>query len=195
MPLRIFLISHAATAAMRSGRFPADDALDQRGMEATQTWRSRVDAMPATTAFRSAASCVGDTARLLNVEATIAPALNETDYGRWAGQRLADIAATEPDALATWLSDPQAAPHGGVSFEAMARRVGAWLDDLPDTPATIIALTHASVARAAIIHALGAPLAAHSRIEIAPLTMVELRRSARGWHWIANVPEWMENAT
>lgn len=170
---------------MRSGRFPADDALDQRGVEATQTWRSRIDAFQANAAFRSATICVSETARLFKLDAAIAPALNEADVGRWAGLRLADIAATEPEALATWLGDPQAAPHGGESFEAVARRVGAWLDDLPDTPATIIVLTHASVIRAAIIHALGGPLAAHSRIEIAPLSLVELRRSTLGWRWIA----------
>ncbi|SHN13075.1 Broad specificity phosphatase PhoE [Duganella sacchari] len=186
MHLRLLLISHAATAAMRSGRFPSDDALDERGIEATQAWRPRIEAMQAAAAFRSTAVCVGETARLLNLDAAIAPALAEIDFGRWTGQGLADLAAAEPDSLATWLSDPQTAPHGGESFGALAARVGAWLDALPDTSGTVIALTHASVIRAAILHALGAPLSAHARIEVAPLSLVELRRSARGWSWITS---------
>jgi broad specificity phosphatase PhoE len=184
MNLRLLLVSHAATAAMRRGCFPADDTLDERGIEATQAGRARIQAARATAAFCSPTECTKEMARILGIAAEAAAALAEADYGRWCGQHLSDIAASEPEALAMWLSDPHSAPHGGESFGAVVGRVGAWLDDLPDTSATIIALTHASVIRAAIIHALGAPLAANSRIEIAPLSLVELRRSARGWTWM-----------
>jgi broad specificity phosphatase PhoE len=61
------------------------------------------------------------TARLLNLDAAIAPALAEIDFGRWTGQGLADLAAAEPDSLATWLSDLQTAPHGGESFGRAGR--------------------------------------------------------------------------
>ncbi|SIO71237.1 Broad specificity phosphatase PhoE [Burkholderia sp. GAS332] len=47
----------------------------------------------------------------------------------------------------------------------------------------IVAVTHAPVIRAAIVHALGASSAIFPRIEIAPLSIVELRHSRRGWTW------------
>lgn len=185
MHLRLFLLSHAATPAMRRGDFPADDALDARGIDATRLWSERVRALRADATYRSPDVCVAQTADLLGLPAQVAPALAEADYGRWRQQSLADIADSEPAALATWLGEPDAAPHGGESFGAVTQRVGGWMDSLPEQSGAVVALTHASVIRAAILHALGAPVGAHARIEIAPLSLVELRRSARGWSWMA----------
>lgn len=53
----------------------------------------------------------------------------------------------------------------------------------PHNTQNIIAVTHAPVVRAAIVHVLGASPAIFSRIEIAPLSTVELRHSRRGWTW------------
>ncbi|MDI7047409.1 histidine phosphatase family protein, partial [Escherichia coli] len=53
----------------------------------------------------------------------------------------------------------------------------------PQNAQNVVAVTHAPVIRAAIVHALGASPAIFSRIEIAPLSMIELRRSRRGWIW------------
>jgi broad specificity phosphatase PhoE len=47
----------------------------------------------------------------------------------------------------------------------------------------IVAVTHAPVIRPAIVHALGASSAIFPRIEITPLSIVELRHSQRGWTW------------
>lgn len=51
----------------------------------------------------------------------------------------------------------------------------------PHNTQNVIAVTHAPVIRAAIVHVLGASPAIFSRIEIAPLSVVELRHSRRGW--------------
>lgn len=53
----------------------------------------------------------------------------------------------------------------------------------PHNTQNVIAVTHAPVIRAAIVHVLGASPASFPRIEIAPLSMVELRHSRRGWTW------------
>jgi broad specificity phosphatase PhoE len=196
MHTRLLLISHAATAAMRSGRFPADDPADafdptdKRGMAAAAAasqLRERLSAIGNASILCSPAACAGDTARMLGfaAEMQIAPELADADYGHWRGRRLADIAAAgEQSALTAWSSDPDAAPPGGESFRAVLARTGAWLDSLEDAGA-IIAITHAPLMRAAIIHALNAPPASFPHIEITPLSVVELRRSARGWTWWA----------
>jgi len=195
MQTRLLLVSHAPTAAQRSGRFAGpDEGLDARGHAAAAAYAQRAGlTRGGSAALTSPAACARDTAAALGLAATVCDALAETDYGSWRGRRLAELAAEAaqasraPHALEAWLRDPAAAPPGGESFDAVLARVGAWLDgfaapaDAPDR--TVIAITHAAVMRAAIIHALHASSAAFAHIEIAPLTVVELRRSTRGWAW------------
>jgi broad specificity phosphatase PhoE len=205
MRTRLLLVSHAPSAAQRSGRFAGpDEGLDARGLAAAAAYAQRAplagegaiasaSGSPGGTALTSPAACARETAAALGLTATVCDALADTDYGNWRGLRLAELAAHEPQALEAWLRDPAAAPPGGESFDAVRARVGAWLDTLaapavtaPDLAAgrTVIAVTHAAVMRAAIVHALGSPSACFAQIEIAPLTTVELRHSAtRGWTW------------
>ncbi|MGF6777275.1 histidine phosphatase family protein [Paraburkholderia sp. GAS334] len=187
MQTRLLLVSHAATRAMRVGAFPADDPLDARGLAEIEAWRERAQIVAqAARVFRSDATCVREMAEALGLKTEAAPALADVDCGEWRGRRLSDLAAEEPDALAAWTRSPDAAPPGGESFGMVLARVGAWLDALQ--PAhdgdALVAITHAVVIRAAIIYALGAPASAFRRIEIAPLSIVELRRSRdRSWVW------------
>ncbi|MFM0738875.1 histidine phosphatase family protein [Paraburkholderia xenovorans] len=185
MNTRLLLISHAATAAMRAGRFPADDPLDARGVAETQAAAARMHLSIAedATAFTSPASCARETATTLSLKATVESRLADIDYGEWHGKRLADLAAEAPQDLAAWTRDPDAAAHGGESFSQLVKRVGTWLDAL-SAPEEIVGITHATVLRAAIIHALGASPAVFAHIEIAPLSLVELRRSVRGGEWV-----------
>ena len=59
------------------------------------------------------------TAVALELPATIDELLRDVDYGRWAGATLKEIAAREPAAVAAWLGDPAAAPHGGEPLAAL----------------------------------------------------------------------------
>jgi broad specificity phosphatase PhoE len=191
MQTRLWLISHASTAAQRSATFAdANEPLDARGLAEANAYAQRsrfaFDGAREVRALTSPAACARDTAQALGLNATVAVELAETDYGEWRRARVADIAMQAPQALEAWLRDPAAAPPRGESFEAVIARVGAWLDALAnDHPAdlTVIAITHAAVLRAALIHALHAPAAVFTQIEIAPLAMIELRHSKRGWTW------------
>jgi broad specificity phosphatase PhoE len=225
MDTRLLLISHASTAALRAGRFPADDPLDARGLAEAGAARARLSIPDDAAVFISPAVCARDTASALGLGAaalgqgaSVDEGLADMDYGLWHGRRLADLAVEAPHDLAAWTHDPDAAAHGGESFSQLVKRVGQWLDALNDalsegvTRATdrasndgtsepgnhtsgektsvipsntqnVVAVTHAPVIRAAIVHALGASPVVFPRIEIAPLSMVELRRSRRGWTW------------
>ncbi|CAH2800226.1 MAG: Putative phosphoglycerate mutase() [uncultured Paraburkholderia sp.] len=195
MNLRLLLISHAPTAAMRAGRFPADDPLDARGL-GQRPPRARLNLSlkfaDDAAAFVSPALCARDTSSALGLIGQTDAALADIDYGNWRGQRLNELAAHTPEALAAWTRDPDAAPHGGESFSQVVTRIGGWLDALAATPDNasaderhVVALTHAPVIRAAIVHVLGASPAIFSRMEIAPLSVVELRHSRqRGWSWL-----------
>jgi len=197
MNLRLLLISHAPTAAMRAGRFPADDPLDARGLAEAQAAQARLSHLSHLAAFNEApafvspAVCARDTASALGLNAKVDAALADIDYGNWTGRRLADLAAQTPTELSAWMRDPDAAPHGGESFSQAVKRIGDWLDaldvalhDEPGNARDVIAVTHAAIIRAAVIHALSASSAIFPRIEIAPLTVVELHHSQqRGWAW------------
>ena len=194
MDIRLLLISHASTAAMRAGRFPADDPLDARGLAEAAAARARLSIPDDAAVFVSPAVCARDTASALGLGAvaSVDERLADMDYGRWHGRRLVDLAVEAPHDLAAWTHDPDAAAHGGESFSQLVKRVGQWLDALngalsedviQGNTQTVVAVTHAPVIRAAIVHALGAPPGVFPHIEIAPLSMVELRRSRRGWTW------------
>src|SRR5450830_1596218 len=181
--MQLLMISHAATKEMRSGRFPADDLLDERAVAATQAWRQYALLPAQAEVFISAAACTHATAQLLGLNAQIAPALTEIDHGRWRGESLADVAASEPEALAEWMRDPTTATHGGESFGAALTRVGVWMDSL-EHGKSVVAVTHTSILRAAIIHALDITPTAFARIEIGPLCLIQLSHSTRGWSWL-----------
>ncbi|RKT20725.1 broad specificity phosphatase PhoE [Paraburkholderia sp. RAU2J] len=203
MDMRLLLLSPASTAAQRAGRFPADDPLDARGLAEVKAHAARLRAALSGDAatFVSPATCARETASALGLAATVDAALADINYGNWQGRRLADLAIEAPQELAAWTLDPYAAPPGGESFSQLVTRMGQWLDALgtPDETGggttngktsaastrahTVVAVTHAPLLRAAIVYAIGASPTVFPRIEITPLSMVELRYSQRGWTW------------
>lgn len=184
MPTRLTLICHGATAATRSGAFPADEPLEERALVRAATLRSmlrRADRVWTSPALRAR-----QTAAALGLDAVEEPALRDGDHGRWAGRRLEEVQAEEPDAVIAWLSDPDAAPHGGETLSALLRRAAAWLDARAGDGGHGIAVTHAAMIRAAILHVLAAPTSSFWRIDIAPLSVVELSHDGRRWAWRAS---------
>lgn len=103
------------------------------------------------------------------------------DYGRWTGCALAHLQTREPEALADWLQNPDAAPHGGESVQVLMDRVAQWLDGLRDGTGLLVAVTHASVIRAAIVHAIEAGPRSFWRIDVAPLSVARLSGDRGRW--------------
>ncbi|PMS38384.1 histidine phosphatase family protein [Trinickia symbiotica] len=187
----LYLIAHAATHAMRVGQFPGDDPLDAHGLARTAAVCNQ---WPQTSlVLSSPVRCAQQTAAALASEVRIDYALRDVDYGDWRGKPLAELAREMPAALNAWITDPSASPHGGESHEDVLRRVGFWLDQLP-LPDDLVAITHSAIIRAAIVHALGAGPKAMSRIEIAPLSVAELRPAPGGWKWMARSYEYRDTA-
>jgi broad specificity phosphatase PhoE len=120
------------------------------------------------------------TAEALGLSATVATELRDCDYGTWSGRELDAVQSGEPERVLTWLTDAAAAPHGGESIREVVDRVGRWLEEQRGV-GHVIAMTHPAVIRAAIVCALDAPLQAFWRIDIAPLTLTDLRYNGRVW--------------
>jgi broad specificity phosphatase PhoE len=178
MTPRLTLVCHSATPALRTASFPLDEALDEKGLAAAKAMAGRLERIGRV--LVSPALRAVETAQAMGLEGEICPALRECDYGSWAGLSFETLAATDPDALAAWTSDPDACPHGGESVTALVARVGAFLDGGGFSGHTV-AITHASVVRAAVVHALGGGGRAFWRIEAGPLSVTDLRPSSRGW--------------
>lgn len=186
MTTRLMILCHAATAATRAGRFPADEELETNAIEAAATLAGRLPRFDRVLADHSRRTQQTATALALTAEASAD--LDDCDFGCWRGRSLAEVAAEQPAEFAVWLSDPEAAPHGGESIATLIRRVGAWLDTATGER-SIISITHPAVARAASVHALGAPAASFWRIDAGPLAAIDLRHDGRRWAMRAMAPD------
>jgi broad specificity phosphatase PhoE len=178
MTVRLVLVAHASTAATQEARFSRDEPLDARGREmaaAAETPR-RFDL-----ALRGPEKRCEETATTLGLQAAAHPSLADLDLSGWRGRTLTSLEAEHPAELGAWLTDPSATPHGGESLSALVDRVSGWLNSLAPGPTRIVAVTHPAVVRAAVLHALGAPLACFWRLDVAPLTQTRLSHHSGRW--------------
>lgn len=178
---RLLLVRHGSTAATRTSAFPADEALDDRGCAAAGALADVLGRHPADVLSSPARRCLQTAAAAGLPEPSVEPALAECDFGTWTRRTLADVHAEDGGAVAAWMADPAAAPHGGETLSGFARRVGTWLDAQAKLDGRAVAVTHGGVIKAAVAHALSAPLAAFWRIDAAPLAVTELHAHDGRW--------------
>ncbi len=99
--------------------------------------------------------------------------LIELDYGEWDGRGLTDV---PPDAWERWRTDPQFAPPGGESLEAVTARMSAAMADLlaRDDERPVVVVSHVSPIKAAVTWALGVGVEAtwRLRLDLASLTTI-----------------------
>ncbi len=187
MTAHLLLLAHAATAGMRVAAFPRDDEpLDAGAAAGLGALRGKL--RHADRRLVSPAARARETAAGLGLSPTVEPALADCDYGRWRGQTLAEIERREPEAVAAWLADPEAAPHGGESVAALLARVRLWLDAEAASRGVTLAITHPAVVRAAIIAAIEAPPASFWRLDVAPLSLARLSGHAGRWRLVSLGP-------
>jgi broad specificity phosphatase PhoE len=173
MAQRLLVVAHAATSATRalvfgdSGELPSSEIRRLSGR--TARWvRGPEEACEAT------AARLGGTAEAIRD-------LRGCDFGAWTGSALINIAGEDPSGLDAWLHDPYATPHGGESLAELISRVGRVLDDHQWPDGRSVAVVTALVARALLVHALGAAPEVIFRIDIAPLGRALISRSQQTW--------------
>lgn len=172
---RLMLVAHARTDAMRTGRFPGDEPLDDAGLRdlAAVTDFPRANRVLSGPEARSIS-----TAQVFGTEISVEPALADIDYGRWSGLEMTDL--PDADAMA-WPSDPAFVPPGGESLDALFSRVETWLSDVGSTPGRTLAVTSPAVVRAVVVLVLDAPIRSFWRVDVSPLTRTSV--SHRGGVW------------
>jgi broad specificity phosphatase PhoE len=177
--VRLILVAPAPGAALRETRIDDDAPLDERGLRQA---RAAASTFPAARRQLCAPSVrCRQTAEALGLASRIDTGLRDVDMGSWRGRTLADLAVTEPDALASWMTDPAAAPHGGESVLDLCDRVATWLGRLLAGSGRLLAVAEPAVIRAAVLHALSAPPQAFWRIDVPPLSATRL--VGRGDRW------------
>lgn len=179
MSTRLTLVCQATTRALRAATFGGDGPLDDVGRRqaaALAGGLGRVDRC-----WTSPALAARETAAALGLTATVEERLRDCDYGRWTGRRFDQLVLKEPFKLAAWLRDPAKAPHGGESIPEVMSRVAEWISHRTAEKGHTVAVTHAAVIRAAIVHVIGAALPSFWRIDIVPLSLTDLRTNGRRW--------------
>ena len=178
MSRRLLLVRHASTDAVRAAAIGADEPLDAGGRAAAGRLSARLpraDVVLVSPALRAV-----ETASLAGLVVS-GEAPGECDFGAWAGRALQEIAASDEAGVRTWMTDPDAAPHGGESLTALLARVRSWLDSQASADGTAIAITHAGVVKAAVVAALDAPPLAFWRIDVSPASITELHAHDGRW--------------
>jgi broad specificity phosphatase PhoE len=177
---RLLLVRHASTDAVRAAAFGADEPLDASGRVAAAELAARLPR--ADEVLVSPALRARETASSAGL-AAVGEAPGECDFGTWAGRTLREVAASDEAGVRAWMTDPDAAPHGGEALTALLARVRSWLafQASPGRGGTAIAITHAGVVKTAVVCALDAPPPAFWRIDVAPLSITELHAHDGRW--------------
>lgn len=170
--LRLALVSHAATEATRSVRFPDDEPINDTGRREL----AKASPMTADRVFVAPERRARETALAIAPPGEIDPELRDIDYANWRGQ---EMTARSPGELTQWLTDPTSAPHGGESIVALIERTRIWLAARTEQSGSVVAITHPSVVRAAILVTLNAPPESFWRIDIPPLSVTRLHKRGR----------------
>ncbi|WP_054815726.1 histidine phosphatase family protein [Nocardia arizonensis] len=166
--LRLDLVSHGTTEAMREARFPVDESLTEAGRRAVVVG-GRLGADRVVTGPERRAV---ETAALLGLTGTEDARLRDLDAGRWRGGELASL---PPDELHAWLTDPEFRGHGGESVTDVIERIRSWMAEIASAGVSTVAVTHPAVVRAALLVTLAAPPTSFWRVDIPPAGVTRLR--------------------
>ena len=171
MALRLTLVSHAATGALKKARFAADEPIE---IDGESDEKLNVCVGRRTRFIHGPELRTRQTAALFSQVSQPDDALRDYDFGRWKGCALDEIARDQQDALTHWMTDWQAAPHGGESVEQLFHRVRLWMDGLTGD-GHVVAITHPFILRAALMRVLQCPPSAFHSIDVEPMSAVDLR--------------------
>jgi broad specificity phosphatase PhoE len=180
MTARLVLICHASTDAVRKSIFPDDEPLDAHGLKDAAALAGHLPHVDR--CWTSPELRTRQTAEAMQLNADVQPMLRECDYGHWRDRSFDEVNAQEPEAVAAWLLDPSAAPHGGETIFDLMKRVATWLAGEQPGHQRLIIVTHATIIRAAIVHALEAAPRSFWRIDIAPLSITRLSGANGRWN-------------
>jgi probable phosphoglycerate mutase len=176
----IILVRHGQTEVNRDGRLQGrlDRPLTELGREQARLAAAGLAGCGATAVLTSPLVRAADTAReialVLGVAVEADDRLLEVDYGDWDGRKLGDVS---PEEWRQWIDDAAFAPPGGESLISVAARVGEFCSERLHADERIVAVSHVSPIKAAVVWALGIGAEAIWRmhLDVASVTRIDRR--------------------
>lgn len=112
---------------------------------------------------------------------TVAPELDEVDYGAWSGHRFADL-DRDPGWRAWNHTRAASRTPAGITFLQVQHTFAEFAATLHERHSgrVLVLVTHAEVIRAAVMHYLQVPIDLYARIEISPASLTWLLMHERG---------------
>ena len=182
-PTTLILVRHGETAHTTEKRFSgsggADPGLNSDGeaqVRAVADWLAplaeEVDALVSSPLRRTRETAEIIAARL-DKQVEVEDGLAEAAFGTWDGLTFREVEQKYPDDLDAWLGSMDIAPGGGESFTQIDTRVRRTRDRLLSRypGKTVLAITHVTPIKLMVRMALGAPLEAVYRMELAPASV------------------------
>jgi probable phosphoglycerate mutase len=178
------LVRHGETAANRAGLLQGrvDLPLTERGRAQGRRVATALAPERPRTVLTSPLQRAHDTAAAIaeaaGARVVVDERLVELDYGEWDQRPYLEVGGEE---WSRWRSDPDFAPPGGESLRAVGERMGAFCEELLHGPhgdeGLVVAVSHVSPIKAAVLWALGAHESAAFRmfLELASITRVAAR--------------------
>jgi broad specificity phosphatase PhoE len=177
MSRRVTFLTAAPTAATAAAVFSGDEPLDGRGRAWAEAGRGHTPR--ADRVLHGPERACRQTCSILGLGGGVDPSLQGWDLGSWSGRTLDDVAAEQPVDVDAWLTDPEASPHGGETLTELLDRVRRWMAGLPS--GHTLAVCGPAAVRAAVVTVLGAPASAFWRIDVAPMTLTDIRAARDRW--------------
>ena len=183
-PTTLVLVRHGATDHTTEKRFSGrggdDPALNADGraqVRAVADWLApladEIDVV-VTSPLRRTRETAEIIAERLEHPVEVEDGLAEAAFGTWEGLTFHEVQQAYPDDLDAWLGSLDVSPgEGGDSFEDMDRRVRRTRDRLLSAypGKAVLAVTHVTPIKLLVKAALGAPLEAVYRMELAPASV------------------------
>jgi len=181
----IFFVRHGETALNRDGRLQGRIDLELSGRGGEQVTRvaqrfapgsvARIYTSPLRRAQQTAAAIAAGSGAGVVVD----DRLLELDYGEWDGKPLSEMRTSRGE---LWFADPNFAPPGGESLVDVTARVEAFCRDRlqPDGGEQIVAVSHVSPIKAAVIWALGVDERAALRMQLGLASITTIGARANG---------------
>jgi broad specificity phosphatase PhoE len=184
----IIFVRHGQTEVNREGRLQGrlDAPLTALGREqarhvATGLAGSAATAV-VTSPLRRAADTAHEIASVLGVEVELDDRLVEVDYGEWDGRKFSEVA---PEEWGRWRDDVAFVPPGGESLLTVATRVGDFCSARLRGDRTIVAVSHVSPIKAAVVWALGISEEATWRMHLDVASVTRIGRRGDGPPFLA----------
>jgi broad specificity phosphatase PhoE/ribonuclease HI len=119
----------------------------------------------------------GAIAEALGLEIGLEPGVAEVAFGDWDGYTFKEIFEQWPHEMQRWLDSPLIPPPNGESMDATRTRVLAARDRLVAAHAaqTIVVVSHVTPIKLLVADALGAPIEAIYRMDLAPASITSIQ--------------------